>query len=62
MIFIMWARFLSMLQLTRTFGPILRIIISMFAEVLRFLFVYLVVLTIFASVAALLFGGLPPYA
>jgi len=61
MIFVMWFRFLSMLQLTRTFGPMLRIVITMFGEVLKFLIVYAIILSIFSSVAALMFGSLDEY-
>ena len=56
-----WLRFLLMLQLTRTFGPMLRIIISMFGEVLKFLVIWSVVLLCLTSVATLLFGELEAY-
>ena len=55
---LMWIRFLSMLSLTRIFGPMLRIIVAMFGDVVKFLFVFSVVLIILASVAALMFGEL----
>ena len=51
-----------MLQLTRVFGPILTIIKSMFTEVGKFLFIWIVVLCMLASVASLLFGHLQSYA
>ena len=58
---IIWLRFLLMLQLTRTFGPMLRIIISMFGEVLKFLVIWSIVLLCLTSVATLLFGELEAY-
>ena len=57
-VFFMWIRFIQMLQLTRVFGPILTIIKSMFTEVAKFLFIWIVVLCMLASVASLLFGHL----
>lgn len=61
-VFLMWGRFLLMLQLTRTFGPMLRIIIVMFGDVLKFLFIWSVMLLCLSSVAGLLFGELDQYA
>ena len=40
----MWGRFLLMLQLTKQFGPMLRIIITMISEVVKFLCIWMVVL------------------
>ena len=54
----MWARFILMLQLTLSFGPLLRIIMIMFKEASKFLFIWLVVLFCLASVAALVFGDI----
>ena len=50
-----------MLQLTKSIGPMLRIIITMFSEVLKFLFIWCIVLVCQASVASMLFGDLPEY-
>ena len=61
-VFFMWARFILMLQLTKTFGPMLRIIINMFADVFKFLFIWTVILFCMASVSSLLFGELDEYA
>ena len=62
MVVFLWGRFIMMLQLTKTFGPMLRIIIVMFADVLKFLFVWGLVLIMLSSVASLLFGELPEFA
>lgn len=61
MVVVIWTRFLLMLQLTRQFGPMLRIIISMFGEVSKFLVIWSVLLVCLTSVATLLFGELPDY-
>ena len=61
MILFMWGRFILMLQLTKTFGPMLRIIIVMIGDVLKFLFIWTVMLFCLASVASLLFGSLKEY-
>lgn len=57
-----WTRFILMLQLTKTFGPILRIIMVMFGDVLKFLFIWSLIILTIASIAALLFGELAEYA
>ena len=62
LIVLFWVRFLLMLQLTRSFGPMLRIIVNMFGDVLKFLFIWSIVMLCLASVASLLFGELPQYA
>ena len=56
-----WGRFLMMLQLTRTFGPMIRIILSMFGEVFKFLALSLIVLVCTSSVATLLFGAIEEF-
>ena len=61
MVVFLWLRFLLMLQLTKTFGPMLRILISMFTEVFKFIFIWLIVIICFTSVASLLFGELVAY-
>ena len=58
-VFFMWLRFLMMTQLTKSFGPMLRIIITMFSEVLKFIFIWSILLVLQASVASILFGELP---
>ena len=61
MVTIMWTRFILMLLLTRTFGPMITIIKHMFWDVEKFLFIWIVVLSMLASVASLLFGDLESY-
>ena len=61
MVIILWTRFLLMLQLTRTFGPMLRILLNMAGDVLRFLVIQSVLLIMVTSVAALLFSDLETY-
>ena len=56
MVFVMWGRFVAMLQLTRTFGPMLRIIINMLGDVVKFIFIYFIGLCILASFSGLMFG------
>lgn len=61
MIVFIWGRFILMLQLTRTFGPMLRIIIVMIGDVLKFLVIWSIELICFSTVSALLFGELDQY-
>ena len=61
MVAFLWFRAILTLQLTETFGPILRILIVMFGDVLKFLFLWGIILFMMASVAALLFGELDPF-
>jgi len=60
-IFFMWSRFLLQMQLTRTFGPMLRIITVMVGDVFKFLAIWSVLLALLASVSSLLFGSLLKY-
>ena len=57
-----WGRFLLMLQLTKSFGPMLRIVIVMVSDVLKFLAIWIVILVCLASVSNLLFGDITGYA
>mmetsp|Transcript_564 Transcript_564/g.915 ORF Transcript_564/g.915 Transcript_564/m.915 type:complete len:236 (+) Transcript_564:879-1586(+) len=61
MVIFMWSRFLLMMQLTKTFGPMLRILISMAGEVIKFIFIWVVVIVCLTSVSSLLFGELAEY-
>ena len=61
MVAFLWFRAILTLQLTETFGPILRILIVMFGDVLKFLFLWGIILFMLASVAALLFGELDQF-
>ena len=56
-----WGRLLVMLQLNRVFGPMLRLIFSMFGQVSKFLLIYIVTLICQTSVASLLFGEIEQY-
>ena len=58
----MWGRFILMVQLTRSFGPMLRIIFVMIGDTLKVLFIWSVLLLCLSSVASLLFGELDQYA
>ena len=49
--FCIWMRFLLMLQLTKIFGPMLRIIITMIGEVLTFLFIWIIILVTLTSIS-----------
>ena len=57
----MWARFILMLKLTRAFGPMLTIIVQMMSQVIKFLFIWFVILAVLSSIASLLFGALESY-
>ena len=59
--FVVWVRFLLMLQLTKVFGPMLRIIIVMIGEVFKFLFIWIIILLTLTSISQLLFGELEAY-
>ena len=61
MVVVIWTRFMMMLQLTRSFGPILRIILSMVGEVAKFLVIWSIMLICLSSMATLLFGELSEY-
>ena len=61
MVVLMWGRFILMLQLTRMFGPMLRILLNMGGDVMKFLFIWAVVIVMISSVASLLFGELDAY-
>ena len=48
-----------MLKLTKTFGPLIRIITVMLKELFIFLVLWVIQLFIFACVGILIFGSLP---
>ncbi len=56
-----WGRFLMMLQLTKSFGPMLRIVIAMVGDVLKFLLIWGVILICLASISNLLFGDIAEF-
>lgn len=57
----MWLRFILMLQLTFSFGPMLRIIIVMITDVTKFFMIEAVILLCLTSVSALIFGSVDSY-
>ena len=54
-----WLRMIIMLKLTKTFGPLIRIIMVMLKELFIFLVLWVVQLFIFACIGILVFGSLP---
>ena len=52
----LWTRLLLMLQLTKSLGPTLRIIIAMVIDCMRFLFIWLIVIVCLGSMCSLMFG------
>lgn len=56
-----WMRFLVMLMLTETFGPLLEIVAKMMIDMFIFFGVYIIQMVTFASVGMLLFAELPEF-
>jgi hypothetical protein len=56
-----WLRMILMLKLTKTFGPLVRIIDVMLKELGIFLVLWVIQLFIFACVGELIFGSLHEY-
>jgi hypothetical protein len=56
-----WLRMIIMLKLTKTFGPLIRIIQVMLRELFIFLVLWVIQLFIFACIGILVFGSLPQY-
>ena len=56
-----WLRMILMLKLTKTFGPLIRIIEKMLKELSIFLVIWVIQLFIFTCVGFLIFGELPEY-
>ena len=54
-----WLRMIIMLKLTKTFGPLIRIITVMLKELFIFLVLWIIQLFIFACIGILIFGSLP---
>jgi hypothetical protein len=59
--FLFWIRFMSMLQLTATFGPIIRICFKMLYDMATFFCIFFLQITAFACVGVLTFGEIPEY-
>ena len=58
---LMWLRLFAMLQLTKLFGPTLRIIFVMLKELGIFMALWVMQLIMFATMGCLLFGKLAAY-
>ena len=56
-----WLRMILMLKLTKTFGPLIRIINVMFKELFIFLVLWAIQLFIFACIGIVVFSELPEY-
>lgn len=56
-----WGRMLLMMKLTKTFGPMIKIIVVMLKELTIFLVLWLIQLFIFTCIGILVFGELPEY-
>lgn len=57
-----WLRMLLMLKLTKTFGPMIKIIVEMTKDLGTFMVLWTIQLFIFGCVGILVFGELPEYA
>ena len=56
-----WLRLIIMLQLTKSYGPMLTIILEMFEDLFIFLVLWILLLFVFASSGFILFNELPAY-
>jgi hypothetical protein len=56
-----WIKVFFLLKLTRTFGPMVKIIISMIADIMTFCVIWCVQLFFFTCVGILIFGELEQY-
>ena len=56
-----WFKVLLSLQLTKTFGPMIKIIFQLLQDLGTFSILWLIQLFIFACIASLLFIDLPEY-
>ena len=57
----LYIRFLLMLQLTKNFGPTLRIIITMVQDMTKFLIIWLILFILLATLCSILFGDVEKY-
>jgi len=53
-----WFKVLMMLQLTKTFGPMIKIVVSMLKDLATFSILWIIQLFIFACIGFLIFGEL----
>ena len=56
-----WFRLLLVLKLTKTFGPMIKIVIVMLKELAIFVILWVIQLFIFTCIGILVFGELPEY-
>ena len=56
-----WFKVLMMLQLTKTFGPMIKIVVSMLKDLATFSVLWIIQLFIFACIGFLIFGELDQY-
>jgi hypothetical protein len=56
-----WLRMFLMLKLTKTFGPLIRMIYAMMQDVGVFLVLWMIQLAIFTCTGMLIFGEIPQY-
>lgn len=56
-----WFKVLMMLQLTKTFGPMIKIVVSMLKDLATFSILWIIQLFIFACIGFLIFGELEEY-
>lgn len=56
-----WLKVLFFFRLTRTFGPMIKIIVEMIKEMLVFCVIWLALLLFLNCIATSLFGDLPEY-
>ena len=60
-VFAFWIRFLLMLNLTRTFGPLIKVIGAMIKDLIIFLALFFIILIAFSYIGVLAFGSIPQY-
>ena len=56
--FLIWLRFFFCFKVSQMFGPMFKIIFSMVQDLVKFLIIWIVILTMFSCVAILAFGEL----
>lgn len=57
----MWLKVFLRLRLTRTFGPMFKMLLNMVIDIMPFMAIWLIVLILFASVGLLVFGQLKAF-
>lgn len=59
--FLFWIRLIFMLQLTQTFGPLIRTTVAMMSDLITFFLLFSIQLIAFSCVGILAFGNLPGF-